>query len=331
MIHSLALGLLGKIFNWVFKTSKETTEDVNSDIFSAIQVLFRLGGAQLREFLYSVPIFVLFVRELVSQRKTLGAQAEMMVLGAGVAMGTLLTWVVVLTLSAASVQFLLVLSMPWLGIPLVVATSATIFAVVTFIAWMIVYALNSAFAGNPAFDEIQNRFLPEGSRQILDKVLEEIGSSGANVSALQRAALKSLCEQGENADPIQVQNKLSKVANYRFIRRLHPNSTLSDCPPSHLMLSCDKMQPVVLNEFTEVLNFHDGLNIPNAFPDWSSRHSPTLKTTSAPICPVFNAGPARSKTPPNATSMACFSVTAATWNKWLNRWRAATISAFTTC
>jgi hypothetical protein len=24
------------------------------------------------------------------------------------------------------------------------------------------------------------------------------------------------------------------------------NSTLSDCPPSHLMLSCDKMQPVVL-------------------------------------------------------------------------------------
>jgi hypothetical protein len=109
------------------------------------------------------------------------------------------------------------------------------------------------------------------------------------------------------------------------------NSTLSDCPPSHLMLSCDKMQPVVLNEFTEVLNFHDGLNIPNAFPDWSSRHSPTLKTTSAPICPVFNAGPARSKTPPNATSMACFSVTAATWNKWLNRWRAATISAFTTC
>ncbi len=228
MIHSLALGLLGKIFNWVFKTSKETTEDVNSDIFSAIQVLFRLGGAQLREFLYSVPIFVLFVRELVSQRKTLGAQAEMMVLGAGVAMGTLLTWVVVLTLSAASVQFLLVLSMPWLGIPLVVATSATIFAVVTFIAWMIVYALNSAFAGNPAFDEIQNRFLPEGSRQILDKVLEEIGSSGANVSALQRAALKSLCEQGENADPIQVQNKLSKVANYRFIRRLHPKNLASE-------------------------------------------------------------------------------------------------------
>jgi hypothetical protein len=114
-------------------------------------------------------------------------------------------------------------------------------------------------------------------------------------------------------------------------RQVRLSSTLSDCPPSHLMLSCDKMQPVVLNEFTEVLNFHDGLNIPNAFPDWSSRHSPTLKTTSAPICPVFNAGPARSKTPPNATSMACFSVTAATWNKWLNRWRAATISAFTTC
>lgn len=222
MIHSLALALLGKIFSWVFKTSKETAEDVKSDIFSAIRALFRLGGAQLREFLSSVPIFVLFVRELVSQRKTLGAQAEIMVLGAGVAMGTLLTWVVVLTLSAASVQFFLVASMPWLGIPLVAATSATIFAVVTFIAWIIVYALNLAFAGNPAFEEIKNRFLPESSRLMLDKVLAEVGSSGANVGALQSAVSKSLCEQGENADPIQVQKKLSKVAKRRFIRRLHP-------------------------------------------------------------------------------------------------------------
>ncbi|MDX9951411.1 MAG: hypothetical protein RBS75_04880, partial [Methylophilaceae bacterium] len=62
------------------------------------------------------------------------------------------------------------------------------------------------------------------------------------------------------------------------------------------------MQPVVFNAINEVLNFHDGLDIPNAFSDWSGQHSPTLTTTSAPICPVFSAGPAQSKMPPNAIS-----------------------------
>lgn len=226
MIHSFVLTILGKIFGWIFQASKSATDDAKEDIFSAVKALVRIGGPTLREFLASVPIFVLFVRELVVRRKELGSQAELMVLGAGSALGVLLTSVVVTLMSGLAFQSLLLMTWPVVGIPLFFATSISIFSVVVFLVWIIVFVLNSAFSENPVFKEIRNRFLPESARALLDTLQVEVERSGADLGTLSALVSESLNKRGEDADGKKLVDRLEQVVESKLFKRFQ---SIDDC------------------------------------------------------------------------------------------------------
>jgi hypothetical protein len=226
MIHSVALTLLGKIFGSIFQTSKVATDDAKEDLFSAVKALVRIGGPKLREFLASVPIFVLFVRELVVRRKELGSEAELMVLGAGSALGVLLTSVVVTLMSGLAFQSLLLVTWPVVGIPLFFATSISIFSVVVFLVWIIVFVLNSTFSANPVFMEIRNRFLPESARALLDTLEEEVKQSEADLDALSALVSESLNRRGVDTDGKKLVDRLEQVVESKLFKRFQ---RVDDC------------------------------------------------------------------------------------------------------
>lgn len=219
MIQSAFLTLLGKIFAWIFQTSKIATDSAKEDIFSAVKALILIGGPKLREFLASVPIFVLFVRELVVRRKELGSQAELMVLGAGSALGILLTSVVVVLMSGLAFQSLLLMTWPVVGIPLFFATSISIFSVVVFLVWMIIFVLNSAFSENSIFMEIRNRFIPESTSALLDTLQMEVEKSGADLNALGALVSESLNKRGVKADGKKLEERLEQLSESKLLQR----------------------------------------------------------------------------------------------------------------
>lgn len=226
MIHSLALAILGKIFGWIFQTSRAAIDDAKEDIFSAVKALFRIGGPKLREFLASVPIYVLFVRELVVRRNELGSKAELMVLGAGSALGVLLTSIVVTLMSGLAFQSLLLISWPLVGIPLFFATSISIFSVVVFLVWIIVFVLNTAFSKNPIFLEIRDKFLPEEARGLLDTLQAEVEKSGADLDTLSSLVSESLNKRGKGADGKKLADRLEQVVESKLFKRFQ---SIDDC------------------------------------------------------------------------------------------------------
>ncbi len=219
MIHSFALTLLGKIFSWLFQTSKDATDNAKEDLFSAVKALVRIGGSKLREFLAAVPIFVLFVRELVVRRKELGSDAELMVLGAGSVLAVLLTSVVVTLMSGLAFQSLLLMTWPVVGIPLFFATSISIFSVVIFLVWIIIFVLNSAFSENSIFIEIRNKFIPDSARALLDTLQIEVEKSGANLNALSALVSESLNKRGVDTDGRKLEDHLKKLAESKLLKR----------------------------------------------------------------------------------------------------------------
>jgi hypothetical protein len=218
-MHTFILSVLGTIFSWVFKTSKETTQSAKEDIFKATIALSNIGGKRLREFLSAVPMLILFVRELVVKRKQFDAKSEMMILGAGVALGTLFTISIFSALSSISLQAMLLFTYPIVGIPLFFATQSVLVAIVVFLVWLIAFVLNTAFATSANFVEIRNRFLPESTQEMLESVQSEVAHSGADLQLLNEVVTQSLNQRGINADADALTKRLDRAAKKKIFPR----------------------------------------------------------------------------------------------------------------
>lgn len=219
MHHIISLKILGSIFGWVFNVSKSAIGDTKEDIYSAVKALARMEGGKLREFLAAVPIFVLFIRELVIRRKELGAQSELMVLGAGTVLGALLTSVVVAVMSSLAFQAVLLFTWPFIGIPLLLATSLTIFSVVVFLVWIMIFALNSTFSDNSVFIAIRDQFLPEKTRTLLNTIQQQVEESGANLGTLESLVSESLTNHGRDSSSEKIVEKLEKASKSKLLKR----------------------------------------------------------------------------------------------------------------
>jgi hypothetical protein len=199
-MHTFILSVLGTIFSWVFKTSKETTQSAKEDIFKATIALSNIGGKRLREFLSAVPMLILFVRELVVKRKQFDAKSEMMILGAGVALGTLFTISIFSALSSISLQAMLLFTYPIVGIPLFFATQSVLVAIVVFLVWLIA-------------------FVPESTQEMLESVQSEVAHSGADLQLLNEVVTQSLNQRGINADADALTKRLDRAAKKKIFPR----------------------------------------------------------------------------------------------------------------
>lgn len=216
-MSAIVLRIIEVAFRWVFKTSKETSEKAKQDLVVAVGSLAKMGVARLREFLAAIPMFVLFVRELIIRRKEFEAQSELMLVGAGAALTTLLTIFFVGTLSALPTQIALILAYPLLGIPLLFATGLTLSALVVFLVWIIIFVLNLAFADSLIFRDVRDRFLTKKTQEILIEVQNQIENSGADLTSLSAVVEQSLIDRGAKGNAEKVEGKLRQVSESKMV------------------------------------------------------------------------------------------------------------------
>jgi len=72
----IPVSLLSALFSCVFKTTKEVSRGLGPQLSAAVHSISKIGMKRMKEIIAALPIFVLFVRELLRQRSEIQAQEE---------------------------------------------------------------------------------------------------------------------------------------------------------------------------------------------------------------------------------------------------------------
>lgn len=208
-----------KVFSKVFGSSKKEARSVAPTVGMAVQAISRFGTERVKEFFLALPIFVLFVRELLRQRHELEAQKQIVIIGAAASVSTLGIVVLVGVLGSLPVQLLLLVSHPYLGVPLLVTQGLTIALIVTVLVWLVVYVLNFVLEGDATYQRIRAQIIPPNAQQMLAELQSEIERSGADLRSLRKVVQKELIERGSKADARKVEKTLARLEK-RIHRRL---------------------------------------------------------------------------------------------------------------
>jgi len=203
--------LLTALFSSVFKTTKEVSRGLGPQLSAAVQSISKIGMKRMKEIIAALPIFVLFVRELLRQRNEIQAQKQLFIVGAAAALSTLGLVVLGSVLSSLPVQLLLLFSHPFLGIPLLCSEGLVIVIVMVVIVWLIIYALNFVLADDPAYQRIREQILPPDTQSVLAEIQTEIESGGADLEALRRVIEERLKVRGSKADADKLEKELKRL------------------------------------------------------------------------------------------------------------------------
>lgn len=203
--------ILGKVFSFVFRASKETSKDASAELVAAFNAVRRIGTARIKEFILALPIFIEFVRQLLKHRANISAKKQLYIIGAAASLTTLGLLVVVSVLSSLPVQLLLILSYPVIGIPLLVSGGLVISTITIVMAWLIIYFLNLMMADDPIYQMVREQYVPKHTQEVLDAVKVDLEQSGADMQKLRTVMENQLQARGSDADPQKLNAKLEKL------------------------------------------------------------------------------------------------------------------------
>lgn len=217
---SIATRLTSTVFSKVFRASKGVTRDLAPQLNAAVRSVSRIGVKRVKEFIVAVPIFILFVRELLRQRDHVDAQKQLIIIGAAAALSTLGLVLLGGLLGSLPVQLLLLFTHPWVGVPLLVSGGLVIASIMLVLVWLIIYVLNLALADDPVYLRIRDQFLPLSAQEILSDLQTEIESGGADLDALRAVVEEKLKARGSKADANQLERDLQRLEK-RFRSRVY--------------------------------------------------------------------------------------------------------------
>lgn len=221
---SIATRLTSTVFSKVFRASKDVTRDLAPQLNAAVRSVSRIGVKRVKEFIVAVPIFILFVRELLRQRDHVDAQKQLIIIGAAAALSTLGLVLLGGLLGSLPVQLLLLFTHPWIGVPLLVSGGLVIASIMLVLVWLIIYVLNLVLADDPVYLRIRDQFLPLSAQEILSDLQTEIESGGADLDALRAVVEEKLKARGSKADANQLERDLQRLEK-RFRSRVHAKLT----------------------------------------------------------------------------------------------------------
>jgi hypothetical protein len=217
---SIATRLTSTIFSRVFRASKEEKRDIAPQLNAAVRSVSKFGVKRMKEFIAAVPIFILFVLELLRQRDQVESQKQLIIIGAAAAFSTLGLVLLGGLLSSLPVQVLLLFTHPWVGIPLLVSGWSVIASIMLVLVWLNIYVLNLALKDDPAYQRIRDQFLPPSAQEILSELQVDIESGGTNLDALRTVVEEKLKVRGSKADANKLEKELQRLEK-RFRSRAH--------------------------------------------------------------------------------------------------------------
>jgi len=213
--------LVSTVFSRVFRASKDVIRESRPQLDSIVINVSKIGVKRIREFVAALPIFILFVRELLRQRHQVEAQKQLLIIGAAAALSTLGLVVLGSLLSSLPFQLLLLVTHPFVGLPLLLSESLVISSIMVVLVWLIIYVLNLALADDLAYQRIRKEFLPASAQSALADVQAEIEGGGVDLARLSAVVEERLRERGVGADAKKLEKQLRRVEK-RIRRKVLP-------------------------------------------------------------------------------------------------------------
>jgi len=213
--------LVSTVFSRVFRASKDVIRESRPQLDSIVINVSKIGVKRIREFVAALPIFILFVRELLRQRHQVEAQKQLLIIGAAAALSTLGLVVLGSLLSSLPFQLLLLVTHPFVGLPLLLSESLVISSIMVVLVWLIIYVLNLALADDLAYQRIRKEFLPASAQSALADVQAEIEGGGVDLARLSAVVEERLRERGVGADTKKLEKQLRRVEK-RIRRKVLP-------------------------------------------------------------------------------------------------------------
>jgi hypothetical protein len=208
---SIYTRLTSAVFSRVFRATKEATREAGPQLNAAVISVSKIGTKRIKEFIAALPIFILFVRELLRQRDQIQAKKQLFIIGAASALSTLGLVLIGGLLSSLPFQLLLLVTHPYIGLPLLISQGTFITAVMVVIVWLIIYVLNFALSDDPVYQQIRDQFLPPSTQAILSDVQTEIENGGADLEALRAVVEERLKARGSKADANKLDKELERL------------------------------------------------------------------------------------------------------------------------
>jgi hypothetical protein len=227
--------VLGTVFSRVFRSPAKSTASILPALSSAVEAVSRLGANRLKEFLAALPIFVVFLRELLRRRNEVGSQKQLVIIGAAAAFSTLVLVALGGLLGSLPVQLVLLVTHPWVGLPLFLSTGLVLSSIMAALVWLIVYVLNVALSDDPIYRDVRDKFMPPTTREILATLQNEIEDSGADIEALREAVEERLKARASAADAAKLEKELQRIESQlrrATARKLVEHATLMHSPSS---------------------------------------------------------------------------------------------------
>lgn len=188
------------VFSRVYAVPKDMMQKAGPQLNAAIKSVLNIGKGKVKEFIAALPIIILFVRELLRQRKQAQAQKQLYIIGAAAAIAALGSAVIAMLLASFLMQLVLLFTHPFLGLALLLAQNVTIAAIITTLIWLIIYVLNYIMADDPVYQKIRDEFLPQNTRTILDEIKTEIESGKVDLEILKNVVETYMKENGSEED-----------------------------------------------------------------------------------------------------------------------------------
>lgn len=199
------------VFRRVFKVSKEGTRNVGPQLKATFGSVTRIGAHRAKEFLFALPILIIFIRELYSERRKIEAQKQLIIVGAAAVLSTLgmlATWGL---LSSLPFQIVILIANPFIGVPLLFSSTLVITTVLVTLIWLIIYVLNVLLSDDPVYQMIHDQFLPPDTQAILSEIQLDIEKSCDDLDELRRVVQERLAAKGSDADTRKIERDLKKI------------------------------------------------------------------------------------------------------------------------
>lgn len=206
-----------KVFEKVFDVAKGTSEHCRKELTLVYDALASIGVKRLREIVFAVPVFVLFIRELIRRRDQLQAQNRLYVVGAGAALSTLLAVIAGGLITGLPFQIAFFLAHPALAIIIFTSGTTVVTAAVAVIVWLTIYVLTLVLADDPIFQEVYKRFVSADLHEMFQDVSTQVSQQGEQITQLQNLVGEQLLARGMAADPTKIDRQLFRWE--RLIKR----------------------------------------------------------------------------------------------------------------
>lgn len=216
---SAVAGLVLKVFEKVFQVAKEVSEHAKKELALVYEALTSIGIKRLREIVFAVPVFVLFVRELVRHRDQLQAKNRLYAIGAGAALSTLLSVIAAGVVTGLPFQIAFFFAHPVLAFIIFTSGTTVVTATVAVIVWLTIYVLTLILADDPIFQEIYRRFIAADVDEMFSDISSHVLKQSQQINQLENLVGERLLARGAAADPAKIDRQLSRWE--RLMKRKH--------------------------------------------------------------------------------------------------------------